>query len=71
MRTVAQIISDAGGAAAIADASQGAIKKDAVYKWPTIGIQDRHWPLLMSLTEVSAEELFAANQAARQPERAA
>lgn len=71
MRTVAQIIQDAGGATAIADASNGVIKKDAVYKWPTIGIQDRHWPLLMSLTRVSADELFSANQAARQPERAA
>lgn len=65
MRTVAQIIKDAGGAGAIAEASNGTVKKDAVYKWPVIGIQDRHWPLLMSLTQVTADELLAANLAAR------
>jgi hypothetical protein len=65
MRTLAQIIEAAGGPRAIAEASGDRVKKDAVYKWPTIGIPDRHWPLLMSLTTVSADELFEANRAAR------
>lgn len=65
MRTIAEIIKAAGGPGAIADASAGTVKKDAVYKWPTIGIQDRHWHLLMGLTEVTAEELFQANLAVR------
>lgn len=71
MRTISQIIEAAGGPRAISDASAGTVKKDAVYKWPTIGIQDRHWPLLMSLTEVSADELFQANLAVRTPAPAA
>lgn len=66
MRTVADIIKDCGGAARIAEESRGAIKKDAVYKWPTIGVPDRHWPLLRRLTTVTPEELFEANVAARE-----
>ena len=65
MRTLAEIIKAAGGPVAIADASNGLISKDAVYKWPTIGIPDRHWPMLMGLTTVSPDELFSANQVAR------
>lgn len=63
--TITQIIKQAGGAAAIASASAGAIKKDAVYKWPTIGIPDRHWPILIARAGVNAEQLFEANRAAR------
>lgn len=65
MRTVSDIIKDCGGAARIAEASGGAIKKDAVYKWPTIGVPDRHWPLLRKLTNVTPQELYEANVAAR------
>lgn len=63
--TIAQIIKQAGGATAIADASSGAIKKDAVYKWPAIGVPDRHWPILIERAGVTAEQLYAANLAAR------
>lgn len=71
--TISKIIKASGGAAVIADASGGAIKKDAVYKWPAIGIPDRHWPILINLAGVTAQELYLANVAARTPleERAA
>ncbi len=63
--SVTQIIELAGGPAVIADASKGRIKKDAVYKWPNIGIPDRHWPVIIKLAEVSPDELFFANCKAR------
>ncbi|WP_415279280.1 carph-isopro domain-containing protein [Brucella sp. BZ] len=63
--SVTQIIELAGGAAVIADASKGRIKKDAVYKWPNIGIPDRHWPIIIKLAEVSPDDLFFANCKAR------
>ncbi|EXL06237.1 hypothetical protein BG46_15810 [Brucella anthropi] len=71
MRNITDIIKAAGGAKAIHEASNGQITRDAVYKWPTIGVPDRHWVLLMSLTETSAEELHLANRLARSAEDAA
>ena len=66
MQTVSEIIKACGGPAKIAQASKGVLKKDAVYKWPTIGVPDRHWKLLMKLApEVSAQMLFDANVKAR------
>ena len=65
MRTISEIIEASGGPRAISDASAGTITKDAVYKWHAIGIQDRHWPLLMTLTDATPEELFEANIKAR------
>lgn len=72
MRNLDEIIKAAGGARKISEASgptddvgKRPITYDAVYKWPTIGIPDRHWPLVMALTETSPEELFAANCSAR------
>jgi hypothetical protein len=62
---IAGIVRRAGGAASIAAASAGAVTADAVYKWRRIGIPDRHWPLLMSLSGVTADELVRANRAAR------
>jgi hypothetical protein len=64
-KSIPEIIKAAGGAKAIHEASNGAVTRDAVYKWPSIGIPDRHWVLLMSLTETSAEELHLANRLAR------
>lgn len=49
----------------MACASNGSLTPDAVYKWPAIGVPDRHWPILMSLTQVTADDLFRANQMAR------
>lgn len=66
------IIADCGGVSAIHKASAAqvgeadAIKRDAVYKWPTIGIPDRHWPLVMGLSGATADEMLAANVAARE-----
>jgi hypothetical protein len=72
MRNIETIIKDAGGARKISEASGPAdeagkrpLTYDAVYKWSKIGIPDRHWPLVMSLIETSAEELHGANCAAR------
>lgn len=65
--TVADIIKRAGGAPAIETASDGEVKAGAVYKWPKIGVPDRHWPLLMRLSGASADELLTANIAARTP----
>ena len=65
MRTINEIIVAAGGARAIESASGGSVKRDAVYKWPGIGIPDRHWELIIPLAETSPAELYAANLAAR------
>lgn len=71
-RTIPEITKDCGGARRISDASGPLNEKnkrrlthDAVYKWALTGIPDRHWPLVMTLTPTSAEELHAANCAAR------
>lgn len=66
--SVAKIIERAGGAIAIAAAADRMgvrLKKDAVYKWPAIGIPDRHWPIIISLADVGPVALYEANLAAR------
>ena len=68
--TVKEILDAAGGPTKIAEASEasdGAVSVEAVYKWPKIGIPDRHWPVIMGLCDVTAAELLAANIAARAP----
>lgn len=65
--TVKEILDAAGGPGKIAEASAGAVSVEAVYKWPKIGIPDRHWSILMGLCDVTADELYAANVAARSP----
>lgn len=67
MRTVSDIIKEAGGAVAIAAASNGEVSADAAYKWQKIGIPDRHWPIVMPLAGATAEEMLAANIAVRNP----
>jgi hypothetical protein len=65
---IARIIRDAGGASAIERASHergGDLSRSAVYKWQSTGIPDRHWPIIMSLTEYGPVELYTANCAAR------
>lgn len=66
MRTISDIIRSAGGARGIEAATEGRIKSDAVYKWPGIGIPDRHWPTLIDLAGTTPDELFEANKAARE-----
>ncbi|OCP05017.1 hypothetical protein BC374_16235 [Ensifer sp. LC13] len=66
--TVRQIIKDAGGAEVIATAIVslgGDISKDAVYKWSKTGIPDRHWPVIIGMTEYGPVELYGANCLAR------
>lgn len=64
---IPDIIKRAGGAAAIEAASGGEVTAAAAYKWQKIGIPDRHWPLIMRLTGVTADELLQANIDARHP----
>lgn len=71
IRTIRDIIKAAGGPSAIAQASEGEVTIDAIYKWPNIGIPDRHWPIVMPLAEATADEMLAANIAVRSPERIA
>lgn len=66
MRTIKDIIADAGGPKAITAEANETFAIDAVYKWPTIGIPDRHWPILIKLATTTPEELFEANRLARQ-----
>lgn len=63
--TIPDLIKRAGGATAIQRGSRGEVSAAAVYKWPKIGIPDRHWPLIISLTGATADELLSANQIAR------
>ncbi|MBZ7923130.1 hypothetical protein LAC81_15165 [Ensifer adhaerens] len=66
--SIRQIIKDAGGAEVIASTIVrlgGDISKDAVYKWTKTGIPDRHWPVIIALTEHGPAELYEANCAAR------
>jgi hypothetical protein len=65
MRTISEIIKDSGSARGISEASNGEITKDAVWKWPTIGVPDRHWPLLIQLSGATPDELYEANRLAR------
>lgn len=65
MRTIHDLIKAAGGAKAVQEASDGAISRDAVYKWPSIGIPDRHWELIIRLAGASPDELYQANLMAR------
>lgn len=76
--TISEIIEKAGGrdavaAALSADRGEGKeIKPDAIRKWPMIGIPDRHWPTILKLVpELTPQELFDANVAARSAEVAA
>ena len=65
MKTVSEIISACGGPVGIAAASGQDLTHWAVRKWPTIGIPERHWPLLMTLQPLTAEQLFIANKVAK------
>jgi hypothetical protein len=65
VRTIREIIEAAGGPSAIAEASSGSVTVEAVYKWPKIGIPDRHWTFILPLAGATADEMLAANVAAR------
>ena len=64
MRAIEQIIEQAGGRPAI---GRRVGLRWGVHKWPENGIPERHWPVLMELVpDLTADELVAANAAARQ-----
>lgn len=65
MKTVSEIIADAGGPEQIAKALQGAITADGVRKWRQNGIPDRYWSKLRAITSVDVAVIFAANELAR------
>ena len=71
-RTIRELITAGGGPQAIADACSEAsvrgakkLTVDAVYRWPSNGIPDRYWQVIIPLAETCADELLAANEAAR------
>lgn len=67
-KTVRKIIEAAGGASAVADGCSGDDKRltaDAVYKWQSNGIPDRYWSAIIPMAAVTADEIFAANEIAR------
>jgi hypothetical protein len=75
METITDIIAAAGGAEVIAAKLPKKVNKrtgekvdraSAVYKWKKLGIPERHWPLLLKLSdEITVDALFAANRRAR------
>lgn len=68
MICIAEIIKDAGGATALGRAFHAAgvkLGRDAVYKWVSTGIPDRHWPIIIGLSGHSAETIYRANCHAR------
>lgn len=64
-KTVREIIHKAGGPAAVAAACDQILTVDAVYKWQSNGIPDRYWAAIIPLAEVTADEIFAANEIVR------
>ena len=70
MRTVWQIVKDAGGPTAVSSAAMRSkkfkkIKAKSVYDFNRVGISEHHWPLIMSLTETTPHELHEANKRLR------
>jgi hypothetical protein len=66
--TIADIIREAGGPSTIERAfavRQKSVTRDAVYKWRNTGIPDRHWPIIIELTDRTPSEIYEANLLAR------
>ena len=72
--TIPEIITRAGGAVAIAaktsEVSPRPVSADAVYKWKNIGIPDYHWPIIMPMAKVTADQMLQANIIAREAQAA-
>ena len=61
------VIKRCGGPLKIKDESAGTIESDRTpYKWPRVGIPERHWSLITRLSGVEAPELHELNERARQ-----
>lgn len=73
MNTVSEIIIACDGRQSIADAilSEGSeISSDAVRKWESNGIPEKHWRVISSLCGATAEQLHSINEALRDSEAA-
>jgi hypothetical protein len=71
---IRDLIEMAGGARAVAKASKAtdcSVGFDAVYKWQHNGIPDDHWPLMMKLTDIPLDVIYAANQRVKRKKRRA
>lgn len=70
--TVTDIIRKCGGRRAISDASRDTdhpITYQGVARWDEIGIAEVHWDLVMQLSQVSVEEIYAANKRLKKKSR--
>lgn len=68
MRTITAIIADAGGPRVIARAAAKThwpILATSIKDWRRIGIPDRYWPVIIKLSNASADELMHANRKVR------
>jgi hypothetical protein len=63
MQAITAILKRCGGSEAIAGAT--GVTTEAVRKWPRNGIPEKHWADIQTLAEVSINELYEANKAAR------
>ncbi len=73
MRSVRDIIDDAGGPQKIASASKKSrypVAIKTVYAWMTNGIPEKHWELMCRLARATPDELYAANKPLRRPSAA-
>lgn len=71
MRSIQDIVRDAGGATKVAgvlserDGTTRESKVNVIFKWYANGVPDKHWPAFIEMEWASANELLAANEAAR------
>lgn len=73
MKTIHEIIAACGGSERIAkEAKKRKVKLSewGVKKWPSIGIPEKHWDMIIDLCGSSIEELYRVNRATRQAEAA-
>lgn len=68
-KSIPDIIQQAGGPDRIIQRAEK-LSRWALYKWVDNGIPERHWPLIIELSGLSADELLAANVAVRAREQA-
>jgi len=60
MDSIREIIKAAGGAASVG--RRVGKSRNAVWAWQDNGIPDWHWPAIMTMTGVTPQQLFEANQ---------
>lgn len=73
MRSIREIIDDAGGPqkiAAFSKKSRHPVAIKTVYAWMANGIPEKHWDLMVRMTQATPDELYAANKPLRRPSAA-